>query len=382
MKSPLFWGKFPRLMSLEIHHYQPIDLFNTLIGVMVILSIACNSITEIGWASNNASALPPDNATESLSSWYTVYFTDPGSSNSKTLRGGPDKALANAIRAARVSVDMAVLQLDLWSIRDALINAHRRGLAVRMVTDSDYIEEKEIQDLIEAGIPVTGDRREGLMHDKFVVIDRQEVWTGSMNFTINDAYRNHNNLIRIRSTELAENYTTEFEEMFLDDLFGVGSPANTPHPSLNIQGETLENCFSPDDGCLSRLIELIEGAQRRIDFLAFSFTSDDLANAMLERAEVGVSISGIFDESQYYSNSGTEFDRFRSAGLDVHLDANPRTMHNKVIIIDEKIVITGSYNFTQYAETRNDENVLIVHNPEIASLYLEEFHKIFDETGE
>ncbi len=131
--------------------------------------------------------------------WYDVYFTEPGGAQAQSLRGGPDKYLAQAIAKARASVDLAVLQLDLWSIRDALIDAHRRGVAVRVVTDSDYLDEAEIQDLIQTGITVLSDRREGLMHNKFVVIDRQEIWTGSMNFTISETYRNNNNLIRIHS---------------------------------------------------------------------------------------------------------------------------------------------------------------------------------------
>ena len=75
--------------------------------------------------------------------------------------------------------------------------------------------------MIDAGIPVLGDRREGLMHDKFVVIDRSEVWLGSMNYTYSGTYEDNNQLIHIRSVEMAENYTTEFEEMFVDDKFGA-----------------------------------------------------------------------------------------------------------------------------------------------------------------
>ena len=56
------------------------------------------------------------------------------------------------------------------------------------------------------------------MHNKFVILDRLEVWTGSMNYTINGAYHNDNNLVRVRSNRLADNYTAEFEEMFVDDL--------------------------------------------------------------------------------------------------------------------------------------------------------------------
>ena len=77
-----------------------------------------------------------------------------------------------------------------------------------------------------------------------------------------------------------------------------------------------------------------------------------------------------------YFNIGTEFDNLRDNGLGVHLDGNPRNMHHKVIIIDEKIVITGSYNFSQSAEERNDENVLFIHNAEVAETYLNEFERV------
>jgi phosphatidylserine/phosphatidylglycerophosphate/cardiolipin synthase-like enzyme len=168
--------------------------------------------------------------------WYTVYFTDPGGPHAQSLLGGPDAELAEAIDQARLSVDAATYDLNLWSIRDALIEAHRRGVNVRLVTESDNMDSPEVQELQEAGIPVLGDRREGLMHNKFVVIDRLEVWTGSMNLTINGAYRNDNNLIRIQSSRLAKDYMAEFEEMFLDDQFGSGSPADTPFPSFSVDG--------------------------------------------------------------------------------------------------------------------------------------------------
>ena len=113
--------------------------------------------------------------------WYTIYFTDPGGPGAQSFRGGPDRALAEAIRQSRLSVDAAIYDLNLWSLRDALIDAHRRGVIVRLVTESDNLDQEELGELVEAGIPVLGDRRQGLMHNKFVVVDRLEVWTGSMN---------------------------------------------------------------------------------------------------------------------------------------------------------------------------------------------------------
>ena len=164
-------------------HYQT----SSTIWVLAVLFIfaltlqACSGLIDL-----ETDHLPPasEAANVDLSDNFTAYFSDPENPVSSSYRGGPDEALADAIRDARVSVDMAIHFLDLWSIRDALIDAHRWGVTVRLVTESDYIDVPEIQELREAGIPVLGDRREGRMHNKFVVIDRQEVWTGSLNLFI------------------------------------------------------------------------------------------------------------------------------------------------------------------------------------------------------
>jgi phosphatidylserine/phosphatidylglycerophosphate/cardiolipin synthase-like enzyme len=310
-----------------------------------------------------------------------VYFSNPDHPDADSYRGGPDAALAEAIRGAEFSVDAAIYQLDLWSIRDALIAAHRAGVRVRLVAESDNLDELEIQDLIEAGIEVLGDRRESLMHNKFVVIDGMEVWTGSMNFTVNGAYRNDNNLIHIRSSQLAENYTREFEEMFVQDMFGDHIIAQTPDPSLVIDGIPIETYFSPDDGTAAHIIAAIQEAEASVHFLAFSFTSDPIAAALIERANEGLTVEGVFDESQYHSNSGTEYDNLLAAGVDVRLDGNPRSMHHKVFIIDGQTVISGSYNFSRSAEERNDENTLIIYSPEISAEYLAEFERIFEKAA-
>ncbi len=311
--------------------------------------------------------------------WYTLYFTDPNSPNAESYRGGPDAHLAAAIDAARASVDIAIYDLNLWSIRDALLNAHRRGVAVRMVVESDNLDEPEVFDLGEAGIDILGDRREALMHNKFVVIDQAEVWTGSMNFTVNGAYKNNNNLIQIRSSRLAQNYTVEFEEMFVGDHFGVTSPSDTPHPTLTLDGTRIETYFSPEDGVAERYVGLIGAAEASVYFMAFSFTSDDIALAMLGAYSRGLNVTGVFEQSQYYANIGTEFDHLLDSGLGVRLDGNGRAMHHKVIIIDEKIVMLGSYNFSASAEDRNDENVLIIHNADIAAEFLLEFARVYNE---
>jgi phosphatidylserine/phosphatidylglycerophosphate/cardiolipin synthase-like enzyme len=309
--------------------------------------------------------------------WFELYFTEPFSSLASQKTGGPDGPLVEAIDAARLSVDLAAYSLTLNSVRAALIHAHQRGVRVRVVMESDNMDGSDPQALKDAGIPMLGDRREGLMHDKFVVIDNSEVWTGSMNFTDSGAYADNNNLIRIRSVKMAEDYTKEFEEMFIDDKFGLDIVAQTPNPRVTIDGTPIDVYFSPDDGVAANLLDLLNAAQSSIYFMAFSFTSDDLGDAIRARFQNGVDVKGVMETDQIKSNVGTEYDAFLQAGVDVRRDGNDGQMHHKVIIIDKQIVVLGSYNFTNSAETKNDENLLVVYNPEIAAQYLAEFERVY-----
>ena len=119
--------------------------------------------------------------------------------------------------------------------------------------------------------------------------------------------------------------------------------------------------------------------QESIYFLAFSFTSNDLGDIVRSKAEAGLQIHGVMDEEQINSNQGTEFDPFRQADLDVRIDGIDGLMHHKVFIVDEKIVVMGSYNFSQSAEERNDENMLIIYDPVIAEQFIFEFQRVYDQ---
>ncbi len=311
--------------------------------------------------------------------WFELYFTNPVSPLSPQGTGGVDGPLVEALDAARLSIDVAAYSLSLNSVRNALIRAHERGVTVRMVMESTNMDRSDPQKLIEAGIPIFGDNRDGLMHDKFIVIDRSEVWMGSMNFTDAGAYDDNNNLMRIHSPKIAEDYTVEFEEMFKDDMFGPDVVAQTPNPTVEIDGIRIDVLFSPDDGVLAALVPLLEGAQESIYFLAYSFTSNQLGEIVRLKAEEGITVAGVMDDEQIRSNQGTEFDPFRQAELDVRRDGIDGLLHHKVFIIDESIVVFGSYNFSQNAEERNDENLMIIYNPVIARQFLLEFQRVQDE---
>ncbi|GAB4420871.1 MAG: phospholipase D-like domain-containing protein [Anaerolineales bacterium] len=313
------------------------------------------------------------------SSWIDIYFTDPDSPLAAQETGGVDEKLVQAIDSARLTLDIAIYSISLRSVRDAILRAHDRGVQVRMVMESGNRDRSAPQVLEDAGIPILGDRREGLMHNKFVIIDRSEVWLGSMNFTYSGAYDDNNHLVHIRSSKIAENYTAEFEEMFVDDKFGDEIGSATPNPKTTIEGTLVETYFSPDDGVEARILDLLKGAQKSIYFMAFSFTSDPFGSVIREKAASGLTVAGVMEAEQIKSNIGTEYDPFAQASLDVYPDGNEGQMHHKVIVIDEEIVITGSYNFSRSAETRNDENVIIMYSKTIADLFMKEFQKVFEQ---
>jgi phosphatidylserine/phosphatidylglycerophosphate/cardiolipin synthase-like enzyme len=310
-------------------------------------------------------------------SWVDIYFTDPESPLASQETGGIDGPLAASIDAARLTVDVAIYSLNLRTIRDALIRAHERGVQVRIVMESDNLDGSAPQALIDAGIPVVGDRREGLMHDKFVVIDRSEVWMGSMNFTYSGAYEDNNQLLLFRSVKMAENYTKEFEEMFVDDMFGDNIAPETPNPIVKIDDTSIEVFFSPDDGIAFPVNDILSLAEKSIHFMAFSFTTDEFGQTIRMQAEYGLTVAGVMEAEQIKSNIGTEYDLFKQAGLDVLIDGNAGQMHHKTMIIDGRIVITGSYNFSRSAESRNDENLIVIYNEQIADFYMQEFQRVY-----
>jgi phosphatidylserine/phosphatidylglycerophosphate/cardiolipin synthase-like enzyme len=308
--------------------------------------------------------------------WFELYFTDPTSPLSPQGTGGVDGPIVEAIDDARLTIDVAAYSLGLNSVRNALLRAHDRGVTVRIVMETGNMDRSDPQIMIEAGIPIIGDNSQGLMHDKFLVIDKSEIWMGAMNFTDSGAYEDNNHLIRIHSTKIAENYSVEFNEMFQDNKFGPDVVAKTPNPTITIDDTRMDIYFSPDDGVVNHLASLLSGAEESIHFLAFSFTSNELGAIVREKADAGLTVAGVMDDEQISSNQGTEYDPFKQAGLDVRIDGNDGQMHHKVFIVDEKIVVIGSYNFSQSAEERNDENTIIVYNEMIAEQFMLEFLRV------
>lgn len=313
--------------------------------------------------------------------WYDIYFTDPVCPPEEERSGGLDETIAEDLERAAVQVDVAAFDLDAEPMVDALIALEKRGVRVRVITDSDNANLHSINRLRRNGISVVEDKRSGLMHNKFVVIDGRYLWMGSMNFTSNGAYCNNNNLVRFDSPRLAANYLTEMDEMYDDGSFGPSSPQNTPNEDLMIQGVLLQNYFASEKALAPIIAEIVNRADNEILFLAFSFTLPEIADAMLARAETGVNVKGVFETSGADTLFSTypEMDAVGLSNVRVRQDGNDRIMHHKVIIVDRKTVIFGSYNFSNNANDNNDENIIVVYDPEFAGFFVDEFFAVWDE---
>ena len=301
-----------------------------------------------------------------------VYFTNPRSVIAYQKMDGIEQYLARSIDASRVSIDIAIYHFDNYTLQKAILDAYHRGVSVRMVTESDNQKDFSTTKLRDAGIPIVLDTNPGLMHDKFVIIDGVEVWTGSANFSDNSFYQDWNNLIRIRSRQLAQNYQQEFNLMFDRGIFGWKNTPALPYPSVFINGKQIENMFSPDDEPARRIVEILNGSKKSIYFYNYALTGEDFGDAMVRAKDRGVDVSGILDD-QLAKGKGSEMEKLTSHGISVNTDDNSSLLHHKVFIIDEAIVIVGSYNFSANAERRNDENLLIIHDPTVAQAFLAEF---------
>ena len=126
--------------------------------------------------------------------------------------------------------------------------------------------------------------------------------------------------------------------------------------------------FSPMGGATELVVDAIQRAQRSIHVQAYSFTSAPIARALVDASRRGVHVEVILDKSQR-TERYSEADFLAHAGIPVAIDAAHAIAHNKVMIIDDDTVVTGSFNFTKAAEERNAENVLVIRDPAMAGRY-------------
>ncbi|MEY2343100.1 phospholipase D family protein [Acidithiobacillus sp. IBUN Pt1247-S3] len=136
---------------------------------------------------------------------------------------------------------------------------------------------------------------------------------------------------------------------------------------------TIEVAFSPPPGTTDTIIQAMSQAQHRLWIQAYSFTSAPIAKAALAAQKRGVELRVLLDKSQR-SQKYSAADFFANQGVNLRIDDQHAIAHNKVMIIDDATIITGSFNFTKAAEQANAENLLILRgNPPLNALYAQNF---------
>nr|WP_246209516.1 phospholipase D family protein [Wolbachia endosymbiont of Atemnus politus] len=129
-------------------------------------------------------------------------------------------------------------------------------------------------------------------------------------------------------------------------------------------------CFSPEEDCAIPIISEIDRSKESILVQEYTFTLGTVAKSLINAKERGVDVRVILDKSQLHSKYSVINGLFAS-GIPVWIDDKPKIAHNKVIIIDNQKVITGSFNLSKTAEKGNAENLLIIENyPELVQQYL------------
>ncbi len=138
--------------------------------------------------------------------------------------------------------------------------------------------------------------------------------------------------------------------------------------------------FCPEDQCEERNIYAINNAEHSIDVAIYSFTSEKIAKALIDAQKRGVECRIVIDYLQSKSKYSMK-DTLEKAGLKVRVSSPDKVMHNKFAVIDDYISITGSFNWTKNANTKNDENLVFIFDKENAELFKAEFFEIWIDAG-
>jgi phosphatidylserine/phosphatidylglycerophosphate/cardiolipin synthase-like enzyme len=346
--------------------------------------------------------------------------------------GAPDDLRATIvgfIDAAREELLVAVQELEDEPIARALVAARVRGVRVRVILERSYLREDTAQaqpfapgganeanrqllaGLLRAGIDVAVDLNPKIFHQKFVVRDpgrtapQAAVLTGSTNFTPTGVGANLNLVAVVMWKKVAGDYAAEFEEMW-SGTFGLlaerrdtttgrdGAP-----PERRVRGVPVKVLFAPDHGPEMEIMKQMMKARERVDFAIFTFSrSSGIDDTLKLLARSGIAVRGVLDASnanQAWAASHALLDD-RSGRIELsvarHRDGLNK-LHHKLVVIDGRVRILGSFNFTGPANRLNDENILVVGRPDaeargsppggsLARAALAEIDRIIDRFGE
>jgi phosphatidylserine/phosphatidylglycerophosphate/cardiolipin synthase-like enzyme len=316
--------------------------------------------------------------------------------------------LTDFIAVARESLDFALYDMRLSAPLKKSLDAALReraiaGVRIRFCYDSDKPVNPDLAAGQDPAPPGTGEMVQSLgypwrriaglklMHDKFIVRDRQAVWTGSTNLSDDAFTLMENNIVEVESSLLADYYAQDFEQLWEKENFeNTGDIRTQPVPLIfEDQPASAQVLFSPGCGIAidTAIAERVRAARRRVGICSLLINSGTLIGALGELLRAGrVTVDGIFDRTQmeevYRQWETVPSNRWKIPALHdvitrawlVGKNSTPYSptgrhdfMHNKILVIDDS-VITGSYNFSRSAQA-NAENILFLESAALAEHY-------------
>jgi phosphatidylserine/phosphatidylglycerophosphate/cardiolipin synthase-like enzyme len=333
-----------------------------------------------------------------------ISFANSPENQAIELPNAIDDTLIAYINRAQHSIDIMIYNLGsgsgLSDMAGAINQAFLSGKSVRVIYNQDTgnsgvaLLHPDIPKLISP-VPQFPNGH-GIMHNKVFIFDafssnanRPIVWTGSCNLTSQQINTDPNNVLFIQDQSLAKAYTMEFEEMWgsstmtpnpNNSRFGPFKKDNTPH-YFNIGGRRVECFFSPSDGTNSRIIQGVLEATHDLNVNTMLITRNDIVSSILQTHNNGVPVMVLVNHPNE-GNMQTQYNTLQgSLGWRLNnYSALPQTglLHHKLMFANayggvNPYVLTGSHNWSTSAETRNDENILVIYDANIVNLYLQEF---------
>lgn len=343
-----------------------------------------------------------------------VYFNRPVNTtvsfgtNAIYLNQKIDDTLIAYINRTKYTLDIAMynyIQSSAFSnFATAVNNAYSRGVIVRWIYDgsSSNSSMSNVNSGIKRVASPTGTIY-GIMHNKFLIIDANStnvddpiVCSGSCNWTEDQINSDPNNAVFLQDKNLALAYTAEFNEMWgsttatpnaTNAKFGPDKTDPLTTHTFVVDGKTVELYFSPTDGTNAHIQSSINTANTDLYFGVYTFTDNVSATAIVNKHNLGVYTAGIMDQySQTYTPYTTLSNGLGTSLFKVYTQSSS-LYHNKFVIVDphnptsDPMVLTGSHNWTASANTKNDENTLIIHDATIANVYFQSFYQNFVDLG-
>lgn len=286
------------------------------------------------------------------------------------------KRIVNEINLSNSSIDAALYGIgEQMEIVQALKQARARGVKVRTVVDysknmdSIYPYTRKFIEEFESKT----DKNSIIMHNKFFIFDDKKVLTGSANVSASGTGGySANAVVVVNSRLIASSYKKEFNEMF------KGNFSKKKAKNDIAQDKNISAYFSPKDDVYNSLIlPQIKNAKREIYISIFYLTDLNLINELIAAKQRGVEVLILMD-ALCANNFKARVMELRKAKIPLIVENWGGKNHEKSIVIDSKILITGSSNFSKSGFYKNDENVLLINNPEVASFYRDYYLYLFN----